>query len=118
MCRKWADITKLFWKPKKEYNKPIQEIEKPKGTFVTIEKESVSKKDLIRLVEKKEKDWRSMRIISMIEISEKIENLKPKSEHLEDRNSELLEEKTKLKKSLKERKQHIDGFKPKYHCYS
>lgn len=54
MCRKWADITKLFWKPKKEYNKPIQEIEKPKGTFVTIEKESVSKKDLIRLVEKKE----------------------------------------------------------------
>ena len=42
-----------------------------------------------------------MRIISTIEISEKIENLKTKTEHLEDRNSELLEEKTKLKKSLK-----------------
>lgn len=59
-----------------------------------------------------------MRIISTIEISEKIESLKTKTEHLEDRNSELLEEKTKLKKSLKVSKQHIDGFKPKYHSYS
>lgn len=54
MCRKWVNITKLFWNPKKEYNKPIQEIEKLKGILVTIEKESVSKKDLIRLVEEKE----------------------------------------------------------------
>ena len=54
MCRKWVDITKLFWNQKKEYNKPIQEIEKLKGILVTIEKESVSKKDLIRLVEEKE----------------------------------------------------------------
>ena len=54
MCRKWVDITKPFWNPKKEYNKPIQEIEKLKGILVTIEKESVSKKDLIRLVEEKE----------------------------------------------------------------
>ena len=51
----------------------------------------------------------------MIEISRKIENLETKIRYLEGRNSELLQEKTQLKKSLKENKQEIDGFKSKHH---
>lgn len=51
----------------------------------------------------------------MIEISRKIENLETKIRYLEGRNSELLQEKTQFKKSLKENKQEIDGFKSKYH---
>ena len=86
--------TKVFLK--QDYNRLIQEREKPKGIFVTKEKESISNRGMKKLVEEKLKKYED----DLIEISKKLENLETKIRHLEDRNLELrnLEQKKKSKR--------------------
>lgn len=54
----------------------------------------------------------------LVQISEKLENLKTKIGHLQDRNSKQQTGKAKLKNSPKENKQNIDDLKSRYHYCS
>ena len=62
------------------------------------------------MVEEKEKMLKKYED-DLVQISEKLENLKTKIRLLQDRNSEQQTGKAKLKNSPKENKQNIDDFK-------